>query len=389
MSHFNCYVPNLRFDFDDLWKEYPLSSFVNRIKRKNIGNISNLPLTISAQHGLIDQQSFFGKKVASSNLENYYLLNRGDFTYNKSYSKDYPWGAIKRLDYYECGVVSNLYICFSPSKSIDSDYLAHYFESDKWFKQISAIAGEGARNHGLLNMSINDFFKTKHYLPSYDEQRKIGRFLNLVEEKIETQNKIISNIQSLIKQINDDVFNKDKNCSMKDCIKELSIRNKDGKINNVLSVSNKLGFIKQSEQFEDKEVASDDKTNYKIVQNETFAYNPARINVGSIALYKKAEDGIVSPMYTCFKSKSGLEKILEMFFKSQSFKKEMNKRLEGSVRMCLTIDAMKNIKFHMPDSQEQKILSLVEKLVEKKILENNLLNTYLKQKEYLLSNLFI
>ena len=136
-------------------------------------------------------------------------------------------------------------------------------------------------------------------------------------------------------------------------------------------------------------MASEDKTNYKIVENGTFAYNPARINVGSIALYTKAEEGIVSPMYICFKSKAGLEKILEMFFKSQSFKREMNKRLEGSVRMCLTIDAMKNIKFHMPDVNEQKSLILVEKLNMKKALETDLLNRYLEQRNYLLSNLFI
>ena len=63
----------------------------------------------------------------------------------------------------------------------------------------------------------------------------------------------------------------------------------------VLSVSNKHGFIAQSEQFEDREVASDDTSNYKVVKKDMFAYNPARINVGSIALYEMDNNGIVSP----------------------------------------------------------------------------------------------
>ena len=171
---------------------------VERIKRKNKDNVSKLPLTISAQYGLIDQESFFGKKVASSNLENYYLLYKGDFAYNKSYSKDYPWGTVKRLDSYKCGVVSNLYICFLPNNKINSDFLTHYFESDKWYKQISDIAGEGARNHGLLNMSIDDFFKTKHIFPLVKEQEKIGIFLNLINDRINTQNKIIKEQNSHI-----------------------------------------------------------------------------------------------------------------------------------------------------------------------------------------------
>ena len=121
-------VPNLRFpEFRDEWIKVPLSNVVERISRKNKNNLSLLPLTISAQYGLIDQKEFFGKKIASTNLENYCVLFRGDFAYNKSYSKDYPWGAIKRLNYYNEGVVSNLYICFKPKK-IQSDFLECYFE---------------------------------------------------------------------------------------------------------------------------------------------------------------------------------------------------------------------------------------------------------------------
>lgn len=196
MEHYNpifSKVPTLRFaEFTDEWGKYELSHFVTRITRRNKNNESSLPLTISAQYGLVDQISFFNKTVASVDLSGYYLLYNGDFAYNKSYSNDYAWGAVKRLDKYEKGCLSSLYFVFRPNDNVDSDYLTHYFESSKWHKGISNIAGEGARNHGLLNMAIDDYFATKHYLPSLPEQKKIAQFFNAITRRIEIQNKIIS-----------------------------------------------------------------------------------------------------------------------------------------------------------------------------------------------------
>ena len=141
-------------------------------------------------------------------MSNYYLLHKGDFAYNKSYSSEYPWGAIKRLDCYEQGTLSSLYICFKPYSHVSSDFLTHYFETSKWHHGISEIAVEGARNHGLLNVGIQDFFETKHCLPqSLLEQEKIAKFLNLIEERIATQNKIIKKLETLIKALSATVFN--------------------------------------------------------------------------------------------------------------------------------------------------------------------------------------
>lgn len=220
-------VPTLRFaEFTDEWEKYELSHFVTRITRRNKNNESSLPLTISAQYGLVDQISFFNKTVASVDLSGYYLLYNGDFAYNKSYSNEYAWGAVKRLDKYEKGCLSSLYFVFRPNDNVDSDYLTHYFESSKWHKGISNIAGEGARNHGLLNMAVDDYFAAKHCLPSLPEQKKIARFFNAITRRIEIQNKIISKYETLIKGIYHEFFSKPADYAIK--IKDLIIKGKSG-----------------------------------------------------------------------------------------------------------------------------------------------------------------
>ena len=384
-------VPTLRFaDYTDEWHKYALSDFVTRITRRNKNNESSLPLTISAQYGLVDQITFFNKTVASVDLSGYYLLYNGDFAYNKSYSNDYAWGAVKRLDKYEKGCLSSLYFVFRPTDKVDSDYLTHYFETNKWHKGISDIAGEGARNHGLLNMAVDDYFATKHYLPSLSEQKKIACFLNLITKRIEIQNKIISDLKVLKKELCNKVFGKGSAVRLGDFIEEVTTRNKSNNCENVLSVSNKMGFIKQSEQFEDRTVASENKSNYKVVTEGCFAYNPARINVGSIALLS-TQIGIISPMYVCFKSKSALDsEYLNFYYQSGFFYKELQKKLEGSVRQCLTYENMSEILIPYVGIEEQKaIAATLNKFATLIANEEKYLKSLQKQKSYFLSAMFI
>ena len=143
-------VPEIRFaGFTDAWEQRKLEDLVDRVTRKNQDLVSELPLTISAQYGLIDQNEFFDKRVASKDVSGYYLIENGEFAYNKSTSTDAPWGAVKRLDRYENGVLSTLYIVFGIKKNnpVDSDFLVSYYSTNLWHKGIHEIAAEGARNH--------------------------------------------------------------------------------------------------------------------------------------------------------------------------------------------------------------------------------------------------
>lgn len=207
MTMTNNNVPKLRFEeFTDEWEIKSLKSITDRLTRKNKNLETNNPLTISAQQGLISQTDFFNKVIASDNLKDYYLLKKGEFAYNKSYSNEYPYGAIKRLDLYNEGAISTLYICFTVNDYVDSDFLTIYFESDKWYKEIYKIAVEGARNHGLLNIGVNDFFNTKHNIPSLDEQKKISSFLMAVDKKLKLLNDKKTNFLKFKKYLLQNMF---------------------------------------------------------------------------------------------------------------------------------------------------------------------------------------
>lgn len=176
-----------------------------------------------------------------------------------------------------------------------------------------------------------------------------------------------------------------------DFIEQISKRNKDSAIKNVLSVSNSQGFIQQSEQFENRIVASDDTSNYKIVERNDFAFNPARINVGSIARLTTFERGIVSPMYICFRTKDILfPEYLDYYFESKQFFTEIQKRLEGSVRQCLSFDGLCNIPLCVPAIEmQQQIGKRLSALVQEIKLEIDFLELLHKQKKFLLYQMFI
>ena len=241
-------------------------------------------------------------------------------------------------------------------------------------------------------LSMENVRKFVISIPSIKEQNKIAQLLSIIDERIATQNKIIEDLKKLKSAIIESHFNGCKsNRKIGDMIIEISNRNKDNKPLPVLSVSNKSGFIAQSEQFSDRTIASEDTSNYKIVIVNDFAYNPARINVGSIARLINFDSGIVSPMYICFRCAGEISpEYLELFFQSGVFQLNMEKRLEGSVRQCLSLEGMKSIRLYVPpiiiqNTVAKRVAAIQNKLINEKIL----IQLHQRQRGYLLSSLFI
>ena len=127
-------------------------------------------------------------------------MHRGDFSYNKSYSSGYAYGAIKRLDAYEKGIVSPLYLCFTPRQGVNSDFYLQYFEAGCFDREIYKIAQEGARNHGLLNVSTEDFFHSMLVFPPLEEQERITEILTQCDHVIELKEQKLDELKQLKKE---------------------------------------------------------------------------------------------------------------------------------------------------------------------------------------------
>ena len=186
-----------------------MGEIADRVVRKNINNESTLPLTISAQYGLIDQVIYFNNRVASRDVSNYYLVLNGEFAYNKSTSDGFPYGAVKRLDLYRKGVLSRLYIvfCIKNKKKTNSDFLTFFFDTDRWHKGVYERAAEGARNHGLLNISADDFFDIDLSLPkSEQEQAVIGAYFKQLDNLITLHQRKLEKLRNIKKSCLEKMF---------------------------------------------------------------------------------------------------------------------------------------------------------------------------------------
>jgi len=166
------------------WSLVPLSELFKPVRRKNSKGIGRV-LTASGAHGLVDQSTYFNRSVAGESLAGYYHLVRGEFAYNRSAMNGYPYGAVKRLDDHEEGVLSTLYICFVPnSEKCNSDFYLHLFESGALNRSLREVVQVGARAHGLLNVTLHDFFAIKVPCPPIKEQERIASLLNHADHEI-------------------------------------------------------------------------------------------------------------------------------------------------------------------------------------------------------------
>lgn len=290
------------------WKVMRLGEISSRVTRRNQDNRCQNVLTISAQSGLINQTDFFNKQVASKDLSNYILLKKGEFAYNKSYSTGYSFGAFKRLKFYEEGVASPLYIYFKFNDDVCSDFFEFYFDAGQVNRQIKDIVQEGARNHGLLNLSIDDFFNIKIRMPNLDEQKKIAEILstwdeainltiNLIESKKQFKKALMQNL--LTAKIRFPRFKDEwKKIKMNDIFTEIDERSIANNQYEILSVTLN-GIVPQNIHFK-KRIASKDNSGYKILRYGNLVIG-MNLWMGGIDILTNQNIGIVSPAYRIFK----------------------------------------------------------------------------------------
>ena len=376
-------VPELRFSsYDDSWTAEKLSDFTVRVTRKNSKNQTDLPLTISSKDGLVDQVTFFNKKVSSKDMSGYYLLQKGEFAYNKSYSNGYDFGSIKRLERYEMGALSTLYICFALTKYC-SDYIRHYFDSLKWYRQIYIISAEGARNHGLLNVPTDDFFATTHYLSqSLSEQEKIAAFLSLVDARIEKQRQLVESLKKYKRGLLSVIFDrkirfKDKNANTFPEWQNTTLSD-IGNFYNGLSGKNKDDFITGNSEYVTymnvfKNTIADENICERVNVSEFEHQNI--VQYGDILFTQSSETmeevGFSSVWISsktpflnsfCFGLRlKNLSFVYPQFMgyllRSYKLRILIMRESQGATRINLSSERLKNIKFMLPCFDEQVVIS--------------------------------
>ncbi|HFQ4748919.1 TPA: restriction endonuclease subunit S [Staphylococcus aureus] len=395
-------VPELRFPgFEGEWEEKQLGDLTDRVIRKNKNLESKKPLTISGQLGLIDQTEYFSKSVSSKNLENYTLIKNGEFAYNKSYSNGYPLGAIKRLTRYDSGVLSSLYICFSIKSEMSKDFMEAYFDSTHWYREVSGIAVEGARNHGLLNVSVNDFFTILIKYPSLEEQQKIGKFFSKLDRQIELEEQKLELLQQQKKGYMQKIFSQElrfkdengedypdwENSKIEKYLKERNERSDKGQM---LSVTINSGIIKFSE-LDRKDNSSKDKSNYKVVRKNDIAYNSMRMWQGASG--KSNYNGIVSPAYTVlYPTQNTSSLFIGYKFKTHRMihKFKINSQGLTSDTWNLKYKQLKNINIDIPVLEEQEkigdFFKKMDVLISKQKMKIEILE---KEKQSFLQKMFL
>lgn len=385
-------VPTLRFKrYTTEWTKINLSNYLCvSSKRNKDGRFSKEDvLSVSGELGIVNQIALLGRSYAGESVLPYHIVEKGDIVYTKSPLALYPYGIIK-TNRNKVGIVSTLYAVYKTKDNANNRFIEHYFSlKSRINNYLKPIVRIGAKHD--MKIGNNEVLENIVAFPDISEQCEIADFLDLLDNRISVQNKIISDLKVLKKELCNKVFGKGSAVRLGDFIEEVTTRNKSNSCENVLSVSNKMGFIKQSEQFEDRTVASENKSNYKVVTEGCFAYNPARINVGSIALLSTYKIGIISPMYVCFKTKSNLNsEYLNFYYQSGFFYKELQKKLEGSVRQCLTYENMSEILIPYVGIEEQKAIAVtLNKFATLIATEEKYIKSLQKQKSYFLNAMFI
>ena len=389
-------VPNLRFkEFQGEWEEHYLSDYLDfknglnpkpdkfgrGIKFISVMDIlNNTVITNDCIRVSVD--------VSEEELHNFCVGN-GDMLFQRSSETLEDVG---RANVYmdDKPAVFGGFVIRGKKKAEYNPLFFRYLLASPFARRKIIPMGAGAQHFNIGQEGLN---RVKLHFASLDEQKKIATFLSLLDERIATQNKIIEDLKKLKSAIIEIEYtpNTKTTSHIGNVIEQISKRNKNNAIQNVLSVSNRQGFIKQSDQFENRNVASEDTSNYKIVEKNDFAFNPARINVGSIARLTTFEKGIVSPMYICFRTQENVApEYIDFFFESKHFYCEIQKRLEGSVRQCLSFEGLCNIPLSLPSFEMQQLIGKRLFTLGQKIkTETDLLELLNKQKQYLLRQMFI
>ena len=359
--------------FTDEWKTDRLSSYAKKIIRKNKGHSITNVLCNSANLGIIPQSEYFDRDIANSeNTNAYYVIECGDFVYNPRKSVSAPYGPVNLYDRPESGIISPLYLCFRV-KNISKDFLLRWFKGNSWHKYVYSHGDTGVR-YDRVSIKDEIFLNMPILLPSIPEQEKIAKFLSLLDERIATQNKIIEDLQSLIKGLAKTLTNQgEPNTRISNCLDCHTSTLQEGSLNKkslypVYGASGIAGFL-------DDYIC--DKDSILIIKDGsgagTVSFATGQYSVIGTLNYLTAKSGYsLKYLYFCL-----------MSFNFEPFK-------TGMAIPHIYFKDYGRAKIYCPSIAEQQCIAKTLTVLENKLnIELKLLNILYQEKRCLLSKMFI
>ena len=393
-------APKLRFkEFNDEWQKISLKNVfeyfsTNSLSREHlfdIGIIKNIHYgDIHRKYSsIVDVENEVETYIKDINYNNKYEYCKDSDLIFADASEDYEGiGKVIELDNIKCNTVSGLHTILARDKQnvFAPMFKGYYFNSPSIHNQIRVLAN-GFKVYGISKDSID---KLNVNIPEKKEQSKIARTLYLLDKKIELQSQKIEDLKLFKLYTKNQIFKDyDKVFKLKDILVKWNKKNKNNSVKYVESISNKYGFIAQSDQFEDRNVASKKLNNYYVIEKGVFGYNPSRLNVGSLALKSNNNISVVSPLYECFTTNQNNEYLLE-WFNSKYFRKKTISKFEGGVRNTLKFSNLCEIEIGLPSSEKQNKYANFFKIFNNKIeIETNKLNKLQGLKKGLMQNMFV
>ena len=382
-------VPKLRFkEFKDEWSTIELSKISSEISY-GMGLPSKEYDGINKYIRITDidenTSKYTNKDIVSPDgeLEDKYIVKKNDILFARtgaSTGKTYLYDKKDGKLYYAGFLIKANIINHDANFIFQQTHTSKY---NKWIKVMSMRSGQPGINS-------QEYGSYKFSITSKIEEYKISKTLQLLDKKIELQTKKIEDLKLFKLYTKDQIFKDyDESFKLKDILVKWNKKNKNNSVKYVESISNKYGFISQSDQFEDRNVASKDLNNYYIIEKGVFGYNPSRLNVGSLALKTNDKVSVVSPLYECFTTSQNNQYLLE-WFDSKYFRKETISKFEGGVRNTLNFSNLCEIEIGLPTIEKQNMYSRIFKIFNNKIeFEVKKLYKLQELKKGLMQNMFV
>ncbi|MCI2985906.1 restriction endonuclease subunit S [[Clostridium] innocuum] len=300
------------------------------------------------------------------------------------------------------GAINQAILAIQPHQNYDSQFLMQWLRKSK--ENIIGTYLQG----GQGNLSGNIVKELIIDIPTYEEQKEIGAYLKKLDHLITLHQRKCDEIKKLKKYMLQNMFPQDEEKVPKirfygftddweqrkfvEFVKNAAKKNKDNIDLEPYAVTNDRGFIAQKDAHDDFGYMSNvDRTAYNIVPPNSFAYNPARINVGSLGYYEGTENVIVSSLYEVFQTEEYIDdKFLLHWFKSDSFPRWIEKLQEGSVRLYFYFDKLVQCQMMVPSLEEQKRISAYLDSIDQLItLHQRKCDELKNMKKFMLQNMFV